>query len=112
MQRHLRLQLIRAVTSSPPSTPPPLSLIELLTKEMIQIKKNEINNEYENGLTFPPPSPAAASATVYSATASSAAMAFPPPPPPLLYSPPALPHNMLTKERINRTVSRSSHEHT
>ena len=55
---------------------------------------------------------AAASAAVYSATASSAAaspaaMAFPLPPlPPLLSSPPPLAHNLLTKGRINRNVSR------
>ena len=53
MQRYLRLQLIRAVTSSPPSTPPPLSSIELLTKEMIRIKKNKINNDMKTDLHSP-----------------------------------------------------------
>ena len=56
-----RLPLIRSAAASSPSfAQPPLSLIGLLTKEMVRIKQNKIKKEYKTRLTIIiPPSIAA-----------------------------------------------------
>ena len=57
--------MIRCATALSPSfTQPPLSSIELLTKEMIQIRQNKTNKDYKPRLTIIiPPSIAAAAFT-------------------------------------------------
>ena len=121
-----RCRCRRLPSLPPPLSPPPLPPYHPIMKEneiekVSSFHKLQNNRIDKNNLQRPSSASvaivplrrraAAASADVFSATASSAATAIPPPPSPPLYSPPPLAHNLLTKGRINRNVSTTSHEH-